>query len=407
MTRPAVIVVGGGAIGASTARHLARRGVAVLLLEKEAAPALHQSSRNSGVIHSGYNLKPGTLKAQFCVSGSRALRQYCVDHHIPMQQNGILIVAQNDADRAVLRELHGRAQANAVRAHLLDSNALRELEPHAVGVEALHAPDGASFDAPAYVLSLLAQARQDGTEVRCGTLVRRIEPADGVARPQPAVYTATERLTASVVVNCAGLQCDRLAGALAADVRVVPFRGYYAELVPACRNLVRSHIYATPNLSFPFLGVHLSRRTDGRVIVGPGAMLAFGREVYGFGDVNLRDLADTLRWPGFWRMLADRRFLRLARDELLKSLMLMFIAREARRLVPELRTADLVRSYAGNRAQLVSRDGKLVDDIVVRESGRVVHVLNAVSPGLTCSLPFGEHLAERAMVQLGTVGHQP
>lgn len=202
-------------------------------------------------------------------------------------------------------------------------------------------------------------------------------------------------------MNCGGLHADRLAGALARDVRVIPFRGYYAELVPHRRDLVRSHIYAAPDLHFPFLGVHLSRRTDGRVIVGPGAMLAFGREAYSLAGVNLRDLWDTVTWPGFVRMLAERRFRSLVRSEVAKSLSLAVVCREARLVVPELETADLVRSYAGNRAQLVSRDGQLMDDIVVVETPGAVHVLNAVSPGLTCSLPFGEYLARRCVDKLG------
>jgi L-2-hydroxyglutarate oxidase LhgO len=183
-------------------------------------------------------------------------------------------------------------------------------------------------------------------------------------------------------------------------VRVIPFRGYYAELIPERRALVRSHIYAAPDLSYPWLGVHLSRRADGRVIVGPGAMLAFGREAYGFFGVNLRDLWQSLTWPGFYGLFREPRFPRLVRDEVRKSLFLRYIWDEARRLVPALQPVDMVRSYAGNRAQLVSRDGKLVDDIVVRETEHAVHVLNAVSPGLTCSLPFGEDLAERATAKL-------
>ena len=204
----------------------------------------------------------------------------------------------------------------------------------------------------------------------------------------------TEAWSAGAALNCAGLYADRLAGPAARDLRIVPFRGYYAELVPARRDLVTSHVYAVPDLTFPFLGVHLSRRTDGRVIVGPGAMLALGREAYRFSQVNPRDALDTLTWPGFYRLFKEPRFRSLVVSEVKKSLSLKAIWSEARLLVPGLETRDLVRSFAGNRAQVVSKDGKLVDDIVVRETEHAVHVLNAVSPGLTCSLPFGEHLAE-------------
>jgi len=390
---PDVIVIGAGAIGASAALHLARAGARVTLLEKESGPARHQSGRNSGVIHAGYNLKPGSLKAKYCVEGSGALRQYCRERGIAMEQGGILIVARSDAERATLAELHRRAQANGVRTTRVDERGITEIEPHARGIEALSAPDGASFDAPAYVAALLEDARAAGARVEFGVSVRRIvEP--GKAHRAASVLTSDGSREASVVLNCAGLQADRLAGALAGDMRIIPFRGYYAELRPRRTDLIRSHVYAAPDLAFPFLGVHLSRRTDGRVIVGPGAMLAFGREAYRLAQVQPRDLLSTLLWPGFYRMMVQPRFRALVRSELLKSLFLGRIAAEARLLIPELEARDLVRSYAGNRAQVVSRSGELVDDIVVRRSGRTVHVLNAVSPGLTCSLPFGRYLAE-------------
>jgi L-2-hydroxyglutarate oxidase len=207
-------------------------------------------------------------------------------------------------------------------------------------------------------------------------------------------------LEAGVVLNCAGLHADRLAGALAADLRIIPFRGYYAELVPERVGLIHSHVYAVPDLTFPFLGVHLSRRADGRVIVGPGAMLAFGREAYRFWQVNPRDLARTLFWPGFYALFRDARFRSLLVSEVRKSLSLRAVWQEAQRLIPELGSHDLVRSFAGNRAQVVSRSGQLVDDIVIRESSRSVHVLNAVSPGLTCSLPFGNELARVCQTKL-------
>ena len=383
-------MIGAGAIGASAALHLARAGVRVTVLEKEKGPAQHQSGRNSGVIHAGYNLKPGSLKAKYCVEGSRALRQYCRERGIAMQQGGILIVARTDAERATLAELDRRAQANGVRTARVDERGITEIEPHARGIEALSAPEGASFDAPAYVAALLEDARAAGARVEFGVAVRRIvEPA--------RVLTSDGAREAGVVLNCAGLYADRLAGALAGDMRIIPFRGYYAELRPGRTDLIRSHVYAAPDLNFPFLGVHLSRRTDGRVIVGPGAMLAFGREAYRLAQVQPRDLLSTLLWPGFYRMILQPRFRALVRSELMKSLFLAPVAAEARLLIPELRAGDLVRSYAGNRAQVVSRSGDLVDDIVVRQSGRTVHVLNAVSPGLTCSLPFGRYLAEMCM----------
>jgi L-2-hydroxyglutarate oxidase LhgO len=384
-----VVVIGAGAIGTSTAVHAARLGRSVVVVEKEPGPALHQSGRNSGVVHAGYNLKPGTNKARFCIEGSKRLRAYCAEKGIPLVEGGILVVARTDAEVEVLQELERRARGNGVAVEMLDEAGLRAVEPHATGVQALRAPEGASFDARGYVHALAGDATRAGAQFLYDHRVRGLdESSDGVL-----VRTDRGSLRARVAVNAAGLYADELARALAPDMRVIPFRGYYAELVPQRRDLVRSHVYAAPDLNFPFLGVHLSRRADGRVIVGPGAMLAFGREAYSFASLRGGRLARTLGYGGFWRMIVRREFRRLVRDEVAKSLSLRAIWKEARLLVPELRPDDLVRSFAGNRAQQVSKDGKLVEDIVVRETPRAVHVLNAVSPGLTCSLPFGEHLA--------------
>src|SRR5205807_10539800 len=264
---PDVIVIGAGAIGASAALHLARAGARVTLLEKEKGPAQHQSGRNSGVIHAGYNLKPGSLKAKYCVEGSRALRQYCRERGIAMEQGGILIVARSDAERATLAELHRRAQANGVRTTRVDERGITEIEPHARGIEALSAPDGASFDAPAYVAALLEDARAAGARVEFGVAVRRIvEP--GATHPA-RVLTSNGSREAGDVLNCAGLHADRLAGALAGDMRNIPFRGYYAELQRGRTDLIRSHMYAVPDLAAPFHVAHLSLRNDGRAFSGP------------------------------------------------------------------------------------------------------------------------------------------
>lgn len=368
----------------------------MVLLEKEDAPALHQSGRSSGVVHAGYNLKPGSAKARFCAEGNRELKAWCRASGVALAELGAFVVAHGEDEVERLRELERRALANGVEARIVDGATLADAEPHARGVAALHAPGVASFDAPAFVASVVAAAKEEGVESRFGTRALRIdESADGVQ-----VRTRKGSVTARVAVNAAGLHADRLAEALAPDVRIVPFRGTYAELVPARRDLVRTHLYAVPDLAFPFLGVHLSRRADGRVLAGPGAMLALGREAYSLGRVHLRDLAGMAAWPGFWRLLGRSEVRRLVGRELRKSLDLGAVAREAARLVPDLRRADLVPAPAGNRAQLVSRAGELVDDIVVRESAHAVHVLNAVSPGLTCSLPFGRHLADWAVTLL-------
>jgi L-2-hydroxyglutarate oxidase len=391
-----VAVVGGGAVGSSTAYHLARQGLRVVLLEKEDEPGRHQSGRNSGVIHAGYNLKPGSDKARYCRAGNPTLKAWCKSHEVPMLENGAVVVAHDEREIEVLRELERRAQANGTRTRIIDGDALRDHEPHAAGIAALHAPEVASLDAGAYTKSLAEAARSEGVTLRFGCWVRSIEDAEG--EPDATIHTDDGTVRARVAVNAAGLHADRLAAKLAPDLRVVAFRGTYAELGPGRRSWVHGHVYPTPDLAFPFLGVHLSRGADGRVLVGPGAMLALGREGYRLGRFRPEDAVATLSWPGLWKLGLRRDVRRLVGRELWKSMSLRAVAREAARLVPRLRRADLSRAQAGNRAQLVTRGGALVDDIVVREGPRSLHVLNAVSPGLTCSLPFGADLAARAAV---------
>ena len=392
-----VVVIGAGAIGACTALALARQGVEVLVVDKEDGPARHQSSRNSGVVHAGYNLMPGSLKAKHCVVGNRRLKAFCREHGVPLFEGGILIVASREEQHGVIEELKRRSDANGVDARVVDAKEIREIEPHAEGVTAVHAPEGASFDSEAYVRQVVADAQGAGCRVQWGVAVRSLKEHGSTIE----LDTSAGTISAAVTVNCAGLHADRVAGAVSEDLRVIPFRGYYAELKPERRDLVRSHIYAAPDLTFPFLGVHISRQADGRVLVGPGAMLAFGREAYHLHHMNARDLAGTLGWPGFWRLFRQPKFRTLIRTEVHKSLSLRAIWRQARELVPALRPNDLLRSFAGNRAQLVTRGGELVNDILVRETERAVHVLNAVSPGLTASLPFGDDLARRVITKMG------
>lgn len=385
-----MIVVGAGAVGAATALALAEAGHKVTVLEKEAMPAMHQSGRNSGVIHAGYNVKPGTEKARYVVEGNREMHQFCNDQNVAVRRGGILVVAIAEGERATLNELQQRAQANGVKIRRVAEVA--SVEPFATGIDGLHAPEASSVDAVGYVQALQRRAEAAGAEFLFNTRVRGWkETAAGVE-----VITNRGKISAPKMWNAAGLWADKIAQDLAPDLRVVPFRGYYAQIAQPARQKVSSHIYRAPNLEFPFLGVHLSHRTDGRVFVGPGALPAFGREAYNFWSMR-KDALDSLTWPGAWKMLSNPRVRKLIASEMGKSLSLRAMWAEARTLVPTLQRKDLHGgAAAGNRAQLVDRDGRLVDDIVVRQTARTVHVLNAVSPGLTCSLPFGRALARYA-----------
>lgn len=394
-----VAIAGGGVIGCSVARALILRypELRIALFEKEPYLALHQSGRNSGVVHAGYNQKPGSLKSRLVVEGSRRLREFCRDRRIRLDVGGILIVAQTEADLSILRDLDSRGRANGANVSWIAGDRITDIEPHAVGIAALHAPDGGSFDARGYVLELAREAKSRGVQFHSGDRVTGLREAASVE-----VRTPRHSIDARVFVNAAGLQADRLARHLGAgrEYRVVPFRGEYCDLTPQAATLVRSHVYPTPNPAFPFLGVHLSRRVDGRVTAGPGAVLAAGREAYSVTEGNGRDLFEMASWPGFWRMMRTREFAVTAWRECRKTLFKSAVLAEARRLIPGLKRDALGRRWSGIRAQLVSRNGRLVDDLVIEETGRTVHVLNAVSPALTCSLAFAEELVPRIVARL-------
>ena len=400
MTKHDVLVVGGGCVGVSTARHLAERGVDVAVVEKEYALAEHQSGRNSGVLHPGFNYEPGTLKARFAVEGTRRMKEYCAERNVPVDECGVFVVAQDDEERERLKDLKKQADENGAEARVVEAAFVEDREPHADAVAALYAPEAASVDSRKYVHALAADAEEDGAAFYLGHEVRdATRERDGWR-----VETNKGELGAEYVVNAAGLYADVLARKMDAPTehRVVPFRGEYYELAPEATDLCRTMIYPTPDPELPFLGVHYTRRTDGKVIVGPNAVLAFGKEAYTNRDVSPKELFRTLSYGGFWRLISSRKMLGVAWDELNKSYRKSRFVAAAQRLVPEAGPDDFARSYAGVRAQLVSPDGELVKQPLVEhdDDGRATHVLNAVSPGLTCSLPFGEYLAEEAEKRL-------
>lgn len=392
MERFDLLVIGGGVIGCAVARAMLLRHphYRVAVLNKDAELALHQSGRNSGVVHVGYNQKPGTIKARFVVEGSARLRKYCREHGLPLVENGIAVVARTEPEEAVIAELQARGAANGAVVELIGKQKLHDLEPYVAGRAALFAPEGASFDARSFVLSLAAEFIAAGGQV-CNT-----EAVTGLEETSSHVIVTTNRRTikASMLVNAAGLFADRIARMLGAGkgYAVVPFRGEYYELAQERRFLVRSHVYAAPDLHFPFLGVHFSKTVTGQVTIGPGAVLALGREAYGRADMNPVDILQMSQFPGFWRMFASGDFRRAATLEWRKSLFKSAVHAEAQELIPEVQCRDLLPYRSGIRAQVVDTAGKLIDDLVVDQTPRSLHVLNAVSPALTCSLPFADHI---------------
>lgn len=386
-----VAVIGGGIVGLAVAYTLSRSRPAprVVVLEKETRLAAHQTGRNSGVIHSGVYYKPGSRKALGCRRGKALLEAFCRAHGVAFELCGKVVVALDEGELPRLNELHARAVANGVVCELIDAARLRALEPHAAGVRALHVPETGIVDYTAVCAKLAELVRVRGGEIVLGARVTALSERGG------EVMLATEagEVRAGAVVNCAGLHSDRvleLSGA-PRPARIVPFRGEYFELVPAARELCRNLIYPVPDPSFPFLGVHFTRMLGGGVECGPNAVLAFAREGYTWGDIDLADTLDVLAYKGFWRLA--RRHARAGAGEMWRSLSKRAFTRALKRLIPEIEARHLVRAPAGVRAQALASDGALVDDFLIRRVGRVVHVCNAPSPAATSSLAIGEEIA--------------
>ncbi|MCF3964446.1 L-2-hydroxyglutarate oxidase [Streptomyces fuscigenes] len=392
-----VLVVGGGIVGLSTAYALTRAapGVRVIVAEKEAAAALHQTGRNSGVLHSGVYYRPGSLKARYALSGSAEMVRFCAEHGIPHAVTGKLIVAKDRRELPRLRALAERGRAHGIPVRELGPAQIREHEPEARGVEAVHVATTGVCDFGAVARQLARSATDAGAAVRYGAGIVAVDRRDwGVA-----VRTAAgEIIRARALVNCAGLHCDRVARLTGDDpgMRIVPFRGEFYEL--ARPDLVRGLVYPVPDPAFPFLGVHLTRGVEGGVHVGPNAVPALAREGYGWGVVRPRDVATTLAWPGAWRMAG--RHWRHGAGEVYRSLTRRAFAAEVRRLLPAVADDDLRPAAAGVRAQAVLRDGSLADDFLIRRGPRAVHVLNAPSPAATASLPIGRAVARWALEAL-------
>ena len=393
-SRSDVAVVGGGIVGLATALVLSERfpRCRVTVLDKEPRVAAHQTGHNSGVMHAGIYYKPGSYKARLCVDGVRRMAAFCDAHAIPYERCGKLIVATTADEIPRLEALHERGTANGVPdLRMIGADEVRTIEPHARAVRALHSPQTAIVDYTAVATAMAATLTARGVRVLTGARV------DGVSRVGRDLVLQTPRgpLTASNVVNCAGLQSDRVAGCMGANpgVRIIPFRGEYYTVRPE-RQLVRGLIYPVPDPEFPFLGVHFTKRIGGEIEAGPNAVLAFAREGYRMRDINLADLLGVVGFGGFWRMAG--RYWRTGLYEFYRSLSTRLFVRDLQHLVPDITEADLAPGGSGVRAQAVSPSGALLDDFSIVETANAIHVLNAPSPAATASLAIGEHIAERA-----------
>src|SRR5579859_3887017 len=395
-----VIIIGGGVVGLGVALEITRRfpRLRLLLLEKEDHVARHQSGHNSGVIHSGVYYKPGSMKARLCVVGAAAMVEFCREHNVPHNVCGKVIVATRADEVPRLEELRQRGEANGLTGlRLIGPEELREIEPHATGLQALVVPSTGITDY-ARVCEKYAEliAGNGGTVLTsvAATGIRRM-PGEIVVESSKGAFSA------GAMINCAGLFSDRISRMAGDDpgVMIVPFRGEYYDLIPERATLVRSLIYPVPDPQFPFLGVHFTRRITGTVDAGPNAVLALAREGYRHSDINVRDLASSLAFPGFWRMA--RQHWRNGFGEWYRSLSKVAFVRALRRLLPEIGENDLTPGGSGVRAQALKPDGTLVDDFQFVPSRKILHVLNVPSPAATASLMIGKAIVDMAGKNLG------
>jgi L-2-hydroxyglutarate oxidase LhgO len=393
------IIVGGGIVGLATAHRLleARPGLRLLLLEKEPRLAAHQTGNNSGVLHAGLSYRPGSAKARLCTDGLRQMVAFCRDHGIAHETCGKIVVATAPEQLPRLEALWERGLANGLQGlRRLSPAQIAEIEPHAAGVAAIHVPQEGIVDYPAVADTLCALIRGRGGDIRLGARCLRMVPDAGGW----TVETTGGDVRGRFVVTCGGLHADRLvrASGLRPSARIVPFRGEYYRIKRERQQLVRHLIYPVPDPKFPFLGVHFTRLVHGGVVAGPNAVLATAREGYRWRDVNLRDVAETLGFPGLWRFLAA--YPAMCGYEIRRSLSKREFCRSLRSLVPDLREEDLEPGGAGVRAQAVDRDGSLVSDFRFDEAKGILHVVNAPSPGATASLAIGMTISGRVLAQL-------
>ncbi len=386
-------IVGGGIVGLSTAMALGQTypNAKILLLEKEASWANHQTGNNSGVIHSGIYYKPGSFKAKFCRDGSRSMVEFCQKHNLPHEVCGKVIIATEPGELPLLKNLYDRGLQNDLPVKEITPEEVREYEPHVNSIAGIHVASTGIADYRAVCLKYAEIATEQGADLKLNTKVLNfVKTSSGYT-----IETTQGSFNTGFLVNCAGLQCDRIAELTGTkpSAKIVPFRGEYYELIPEKRYLVKGLIYPVPDPNFPFLGVHFTRMADGTVHAGPNAVLSLKREGYNKTDFDLRDTLDTLTYPGFWKLAA--KYPSQGTQEILRSILKPLFVKSLQRLIPEVTAADLIPTHAGVRAQALQVDGKLVDDFLIVPDENALHILNAPSPAATASLEIGRSIAQQ------------
>ena len=383
-------VVGAGIVGAATSLELIRRRPAarILLIEKESGPARHQSGRNSGVVHAGVYYEPGSLKARFCREGVTATRKFCLEHALPYETTGKLIVAADRAELPRMNALFERCRENGLEPHRLGAEELRALEPAVTGAGAIRVAETGITDYPAICQAMIGEFRQRGGETRFDSEVRDISECPERATLRTRDVTVRTRY----LVVCGGLMADRLARLQGLDIsfRTVPYRGEYFRLRPELGQLVKHLVYPVPDPSLPFLGVHLTRTVSGEITVGPNAVQAFRREGYSKPAFSLRDTAGFLAYPGWWRLTSQHFSAGL--KEMRNSAWKRGYLSQVKKYCPGIGLHDLLPHPPGVRAQAVSRDGVMIHDFLLERTPRSLHVCNAPSPAATSAIPISRHL---------------
>jgi len=389
-----VVVIGAGIVGLATAYRLIERyGSRVTVLEKEPGPARHQSGRNSGVLHSGIYYKPGSLKSQLCRAGKAEMEAFCKRENIKYEICGKVIVATDEPERMRLERLVERGQANGVACELIDAKRLHELEPAVTGVAGAHVPGTGIVDYVQVCKRLSAIIEDRGGRVVCNAEAQRIQ----IKRNSVAIHTPAGVFEGEMLINCAGLYADAVTRLCGIDpgIRMIPFRGEYFALTPDAHHLCRNLIYPVPDPTLPFLGVHLTRMVAGGVECGPNAVPALAREGYSWGKVDPKHVSSTLLDRAFWKM--SRKYLKTGMSETFRSFSRHAFLHSLQRLVPDVKLDQLVKAPAGVRAQVLTKNGSLLDDFAIARSERAIHVCNAPSPAATASLAIADYIVDQAV----------
>lgn len=394
-----VIIAGAGIVGLATALKIleSRPGTKLLVLEKETGEARHQTGNNSGVIHSGIYYKPGSLKALNCITGYNQLLDFCNRYDVKYDICGKVIVAINDSELPRLAVIYERGIANGLdKIRYIGKEELKEIEPHAYGIKAIHVPYTGIIDYKEVSLKYAELIREKNGEIKFSEKVIKINDSGSSIE----IITQNSSFNTKVFINCCGLQSDEVAGLSEKkiDTRIIPFRGEYYKIKPERRYLVKNLIYPVPDPAFPFLGVHFTRMTSGEVEAGPNAVLSFKKEGYNKTSFSLKDSFKTFTWKGFYSIAS--KYYKTGFGEFKRSFSKKAFVKALQKLMPEITADDLIAGGAGVRAQAISIDGKLIDDFLIHDSGRIVNVLNAPSPAATSSLAIGQAIAEKILNKL-------